>query len=45
MDGKLSIVSYALAVVSGVLFVSGLALLSNEGREHLWTDSKNYYSH
>lgn len=45
MGDKMSFISYTLALVSGVCFISGLAILSNERREHLWTDSKNSYMH
>mgnify|MGYP004673575019 CR=1 FL=1 len=32
MNKKLSIVSYTLATMAGVCFISGLAILSSEGR-------------
>lgn len=32
MDKKLSLVSYALATVAAISFISGLAILSSEGR-------------
>lgn len=31
MDNKLSLVSYTLAAVAGICFISGLAILSSEG--------------
>ena len=32
MNVRQTIVSYALAAVSGILFISGLAVLSGDGR-------------
>lgn len=32
MDGKLSFVSYTLAAMAGICFVSGLVIISTEGR-------------
>lgn len=32
MDGKLSLVSYTLAAMAGICFVSGLVIISTEGR-------------
>lgn len=45
MNNKLILASYALAVVSGMCFFGGIAILSNEGGEHIWTASKTYFSH
>ena len=42
MDAKLSVASYTLALLSGICFVSGLVILSNEGRDHLWNDLSTY---
>ena len=43
MDNNLPLVSYALALLSGVCFVGGLVILSSEGRNPMCTDSRNYY--
>lgn len=32
MDNKLSVVSYTLATMAGICFVSGLVILTGEGR-------------
>lgn len=32
MDNKLSLVSYTLAAMAGICFVSGLVIISTEGR-------------
>lgn len=32
MDNKISLVSYTLAAMAGLCFVSGLVILSGEGR-------------
>lgn len=40
---KLPLVSYALATVSGVCFLSGLMILSREGRKTVWTDLRGSY--
>jgi hypothetical protein len=32
MDDKLSLVSYTLAAMAGICFISGLVILSSEGR-------------
>lgn len=32
MDSKTSLISYALAAVAGICFISGLAIISGEGR-------------
>ena len=32
MDKKVSVVSYTLATLTGICFVSGLVILSGEGR-------------
>ena len=32
MDKKISLVSYTLAAMAGICFISGLAILSDEGR-------------
>lgn len=35
MDNRLPLISYTLAVLSGICFMSGLVILSNEGgKEH-----------
>lgn len=33
MDNKLPLVSYTLAIVSGICFISGLVILSGEGEQ------------
>lgn len=33
MRDKLTLISYALAILSGLCFVSGITILSNEGEE------------
>ncbi len=43
MDNKLPIISYTLAVMSGICFIGGLAILSSEGRNDKWTDLKGFY--
>jgi hypothetical protein len=34
MDSKRPLISYSLATMAGICFVSGIAILSNEGRIH-----------
>lgn len=43
MDKKMPLISYALAALSGVCFISGLAILSGEGRKITWTDSRDSF--
>lgn len=43
MDNKLPLISYALAAISGVCFIGGLAILSSEGRTDIWTDLRGSY--
>lgn len=43
MDGKLSLVSYTLAAMAGICFISGLVILSSEGENQNWTDLKHSY--
>jgi len=43
MDRKLPLISYTLAAVSGICFISGLVILSSEGRNELWTDLGRSY--
>lgn len=43
MDKKIPLISYTLAALSGICFLSGLVILSREGRKDKWTDSKDYY--
>ena len=45
MDNKIPAVSYALAALSGICFVGGLVILSNEGRQDLWSGLQRYYQH
>lgn len=32
MDNKISLISYTLAAMAGICFVSGIAIISSEGR-------------
>jgi hypothetical protein len=43
MGLKLPIISYTLAVISGISFVGGLIIISSEGRQHIWTGSERSY--
>ena len=43
MDDKLPIISYALAAMSGLFFIGGLALLSSERRQPEWIELKRSY--
>lgn len=43
MDKKMPIISYALAIMSGVCFLGGLVILSSEGRIEEWTESRESY--
>jgi hypothetical protein len=43
MDRKLPLISYTLATLSGICFLSGLVILSSEGRNTLWTDLGRSY--
>lgn len=43
MDKKLPLVSYAFAAMSGICFLSGLAILSREGRNATCTDLRRSY--
>lgn len=42
MKDRLSLVSYSLATIAGICFVSGLYILSGEGSIQTWTDLKQY---
>lgn len=43
MDNKLNLVSYALATMAGICFISGLVILSGEGENPKWTESRQRY--
>lgn len=43
MDNKMPLVSYTLAVASGVCFLGGLVILSREGRKTTCTDLRRFY--
>jgi hypothetical protein len=43
MDAKLPLVSYTLATLSGICFISGIVILSREGRTFACTDLREYY--
>lgn len=43
MDRKLPLISYTLAAVSGICFVSGLIILSGEGSTAMWTELRKSY--
>lgn len=43
MDIKLPLISYTLVAMSGICFVGGLVILSSEGRNTMWTDSRGSY--
>lgn len=43
MNSKLPLISYALAAMSGVCFMSGLVILSREGDDHIWTGLRRSY--
>ena len=34
MDNKIPLISYTLAVMSGICFLSGLVIISSEGGQH-----------
>lgn len=40
MDNKKPLISRSLATMAGICFVSGIAILSSEGRHAKCTDSK-----
>lgn len=40
---KLPLVSYTLAIISGICFVGGLVILSNEGETKICTDLRSSY--
>lgn len=44
MDKKLPLVSYTLAVMSGICFIGGVVILSSEGRQSEWTDLRGSYT-
>ena len=43
MDKKLPLISYTLVAMSGICFISGLVILSGEGRKSTWTDLGRSY--
>jgi hypothetical protein len=43
MNNKLPLISYTLAAMSGICFISGLVILSSEGRQTIWTDLRRSY--
>lgn len=43
MDNKLPLISYTLAAMSSICFISGLVILSSEGRKTIWTDLRRSY--
>jgi hypothetical protein len=43
MDNKLPLISYTLAAVSGICFLSGLVIISREGRTNTWKDLGSSY--
>lgn len=43
MDKALPIISYTLVTLSGICFIGGLVILSNEGRTFKWTESRISY--
>lgn len=43
MDNKMPLISYTLATMSGICFLGGLIILSREGRQNEWTDSRESY--
>lgn len=43
MDRKMPLISYVFASMSGICFVGGLVILSREGRNNEWTDSRGSY--
>ena len=45
MNSKLPLISYTLATMSGICFISGLVILSSEGRNTECTDLKSSYQH
>lgn len=45
MNNKNPIVSYTLAVLSGICFVGGLVILSSEGRTSECTDLRSSYQY
>lgn len=44
MNNKLPLISYTFAAMSGICFISGLVILSSEGRPTIWTDLGRFYS-
>lgn len=45
MDTNKPLLSYTLAVLSGICFVSGIILLSSEGSTSTCTDSRKSYQY
>lgn len=43
MGNKLSLISYALATAASVCFIGGLVILSGEGENHGWKESRKHY--
>lgn len=43
MNNKTPLISYTLAVVSGICFIGGLVILSSEGRVDACIDSRRLY--
>lgn len=43
MNNRIPLISYTLAAVSGICFISGLVILSSEGRIDVCTDSRSLY--
>lgn len=44
MDNKLaSFMSYTLATMAGICFISGIVILSSEGENPKWRESRKYY--
>ena len=43
MDKKMPLITYTLAAFSGICFLSGLVILSSEGRIDTCTDSRSSY--
>lgn len=43
MSDKLSLISYTLAAMAGICFLSGLVILTDKGESLGWTDLRVFY--
>ena len=45
MDNKIPLITYTLAVMSGICFIGGLVILSGEGRQETYVQTRGVYIH